>query len=869
MFDDENKLDDGGFFGSRPDVEPRKAAFRILEAVRGESIEAAIAASCELIYFDWLNHGNVQDVLDRWGSSDGQTDPLRLVSRKGARDIAEAIRRNVQHGRDEHHAVFEELLAVRSIRLARAGLSFSSSSQISNLMATIVGRGERVLDPACGFGGSLSAVADKRERLVVAGVDISAEAATFAMRRLSLAGVDAEIEVADWLAAEHKPIWDAIVAEPPMGMKLPPPTSTAVSTGQSPRPSMTDGDTIWLQSVVDSLSPIGRGVVLLPSSFASRRGRVGESRAQLLRSGRVEAIISIPAGALAYSGIATSMWVVSGAIDAAKRSRVLLVNGASPVSGKDKVPSDLASALGQICNQWLDHGQAPDVDGWLARVVDLETLLNDGDASPLRHLGVPPNEVKPRTAAPGRLLAELRLSSFKSVDNVAAITLRPLTLIYGKNSAGKSTLIQSLLLLKQSLAGPTLNVNGPLMNLGSYSSLVHNHEEERNIGIGVTFASGAEIDSSSVLPDPRRMRSIDFSFGAANSGRDGIVLRTDIALGEHRLSWRRSSDGSSTYVMPVEEVGEMVALAYEADSVYPPRRPSDQQRSRVMRELIRAGFESVAFDSQGLLPGPVSLQMLADIGQRTTGTSRSGLVEGALRTSATLFGAVGDELRHVLDRVVYLGPLRHAPERISLRDQTGSGLDIPFFLLDNTSEREEVSKRLQRLGVRYELDAVTVSDPNDRNLFGDMAALVLTDTRTKIQMSTADVGFGISQVLPIVTELSARSKSVILIEQPEIHLHPAMQADLADLLIESVDENGRANQVIAETHSENLMLRIQRRIREGVLDSSSVAVLYVDQSEDGSALIRELRLDNEGDFIDNWPHGFFVERFDELFGDFA
>jgi hypothetical protein len=227
---------------------------------------------------------------------------------------------------------------------------------------------------------------------------------------------------------------------------------------------------------------------------------------------------------------------------------------------------------------------------------------------------------------------------------------------------------------------------------------------------------------------------------------------------------------------------------------------------------------------------------------------------------------VGDEIQGLLSGVAYLGPLRRAPERLSIRLTAEGGLDVPFFLLDNTSERQEVSDRLQQLGVPYDLDVVTVSDPAERSLFGDIAAVVLTDRRTGTRLSPADVGFGISQVLPIVTELSARTDSLILIEQPEIHLHPAMQADLADLLIESVDATGRANQVIAETHSESMMLRIQRRVREGSISADDIAVLYVDQDGSGTALVHRLRLDDEGDFLDSWPHGFFAERFDDVFG---
>ena len=77
---------------------------------------------------------------------------------------------------------------------------------------------------------------------------------------------------------------------------------------------------------------------------------------------------------------------------------------------------------------------------------------------------------------------------------------------------------------------------------------------------------------------------------------------------------------------------------------------------------------------------------------------------------------------------------------------------------------------------------------------------------------------------------------MICVEQPETHLHPRLQARLADLFIEATQEGGRGNQMIVETHSEHLMLRIQRRIREGSLNPSQVSVVYIDQDTEGAPL---------------------------------
>lgn len=132
-----------------------------------------------------------------------------------------------------------------------------------------------------------------------------------------------------------------------------------------------------------------------------------------------------------------------------------------------------------------------------------------------------------------------------------------------------------------------------------------------------------------------------------------------------------------------------------------------------------------------------------------------------------------------------------------------------------------------------------------------------------------DVGVGISQVIPV---LLAANSSRVYIQQPELHLHPRLQAQLADVFVEQVS---RAPIFVIETHSEHFLLRLLRRIRETYrsdithtlfsLKAEDVVVLYVDKTKEGTSNIVQLRLSEEGEFIDRWPNGFFTERDGELF----
>jgi len=120
----------------------------------------------------------------------------------------------------------------------------------------------------------------------------------------------------------------------------------------------------------------------------------------------------------------------------------------------------------------------------------------------------------------------------------------------------------------------------------------------------------------------------------------------------------------------------------------------------------------------------------------------------------------------------------------------------------------------------------------------------------------------VSQVLPIITECVGSTRDVICIEQPELHLHPRLAGNLAELLVETV---AGGSQVIAETHSENILLRVQRLVRQGAIQPDDVAIIYVDNGPSGASA-RRLRLDSRGGLLDPWPTGFFDNRLRDVLG---
>ena len=397
------------------------------------------------------------------------------------------------------------------------------------------------------------------------------------------------------------------------------------------------------------------------------------------------------------------------------------------------------------------------------------------------------SSTNPGRAGPA-LVEELIIGGLRAYGpEPSRVALAPLTLVFGPNSAGKSSLLSTLTLLAQSVTpNPTrvLVMTGALVDAGSFRMAVHNHDESVPVTLGL-------------VAHPRAL--------------SGPAPETSVEVAAS-YTWNSRTRTPEATRLRVGPVGKTTTLTLPID-------PADSRW-----------------------------------GQRQYGIA---------------------VLQDVAERVAYLGPMRARPERthavgFGRTTYVGPEGEALAEVLDARPEIiDDVHGWMERLGLGYHVKLLAPVSQDVVFAAGDFAVVGLLDVRRDppVLVSSRAVGYGVGQLTPVITQCLLSRDGIVVIEQPEVHIHPRLQSAVGDLLIHPAVARG--NQVLVETHSEHLVLRLLRRVREGVLHPDDLAILYVEQHEDGAAFLRRLDVDSDGELAGGWPGDFFAERLDELFGGLA
>jgi predicted ATPase len=216
----------------------------------------------------------------------------------------------------------------------------------------------------------------------------------------------------------------------------------------------------------------------------------------------------------------------------------------------------------------------------------------------------------------------------------------------------------------------------------------------------------------------------------------------------------------------------------------------------------------------------------------------------------------------------YIGPLREYPLRNydwsgQRPDNLGKGGEkFVAAMLASDKQNFEVQTKVAHWLKKFRLIHDFKLEPLGRN--GQQYEVLVRTKPNSPDVSITDVGFGVSQILPIlVLCYYAPEGSTIILEQPELHLHPFVQAGLADVFIDVI--KNRNLQIILESHSEHLLRRLQRRIAETSQDftNADAALYFCDLDDTGTSHLEPLQIDPYGN-ITNWPENFFGDEMGDL-----
>ena len=434
------------------------------------------------------------------------------------------------------------------------------------------------------------------------------------------------------------------------------------------------------------------------------------------------------------------------------------------------------------------------------------------------------------------MLNRLQFSNFKAWREVD-LELAKVTGFFGTNSAGKSSLLQFLLLLKQTRnatdRGLVLDFGGPneMINLGTFEDVVHRHDAGERIRWHLDWT----------LPDTLK---IDDPLGTEPLW-EGKALQTRCEVGtRQRQLW------------PFE-------LIYRFDDTDFSLTPKRGSATRF--ELGTDGdFRFVRNPGRPWpLPHPIKTYLFPS--------------ESRIFYQNTGFlGEFELAYERLMDSIFYLGPLREHPQReyhwagSSPVDvgQRGERTVDAILAATRRGERRSLGywkrkKSFQEMIAYWLNDLELIRDFSIKEIAKgtNLYQAVVKTGPTSVATALTDVGFGVSQILPVLVLLYyVPEGATVVLEQPEIHLHPAVQSRLADVIL-SVAE-ARDVQIILESHSEHLLRRLQRRVAEEKAQARDVKLYFVSTGR-GRAQAVDLALNEWGE-VENWPDGFFGDEMGEI-----
>jgi hypothetical protein len=543
-------------------------------------------------------------------------------------------------------------------------------------------------------------------------------------------------------------------------------------------------------------------------------------------------------------------------------------------------------------------------------------------------------------------ITAITIENFKGIKEPVRVEFKPITLLFGPNSAGKSTIVQALhyaleIFDRNNLDPDKTSIGGKAIDLGGFETLVYNHDLSNPIRLKIELELQEDLPQyfdgyedmglfqfdEKILEIPMKATtaSVEITIIWNHQLEMPILRQYKVDINGYELAVLDTTDDGKqvfiTSVNPFNPVFLEKIIPKEAKDIIkryliedlPDKEDEFEKIGPIFSALLRnfkleggvAGMtKPIGIISQGsaLPEWGKALKFHSQVWADETDLIAQG---NLLMCLSSLIVGPGELIRDELKKLYYIGPIREIPKRNYIPEKSpdksrwSSGLkgwDIVYKAEKGfINSLNQWLTHKERLNTGYSIETkhyreIDVEDPISllmsqgvgleeleliQTKMGEIpvkSRVAIREELTGIDLTPQDVGVGISQVLPLVVAALYIKEGMLAIEQPELHIHPALQVALGDLFISKVQERGLC--FLLETHSEHLMLRFLRRIRETgegslppgkePLKPDQLGVYYVERGEKGISLTR-IRVDQEGEFIDHWPKGFFSERAEELF----
>lgn len=502
-------------------------------------------------------------------------------------------------------------------------------------------------------------------------------------------------------------------------------------------------------------------------------------------------------------------------------------------------------------------------------------------------------------------MVSFRIKNIKAFSDSSNIQIKPITILVGQNSCGKSSLLRFLAVLAQTAnyvgSNPPISFFGENVDYGNFEDVVFGKN-----GNEIKFSLTYKVDitgNTRISTDASGNRVFLGSRKGPGTLNDAIVKDATIEVVIRRVGKAIKVRQVAVYI----ENTPISSLCWNDDKKrYVLSLLSNYENNKLVEihETIEFSKDDILFEKFFPIYEGDVLQAIAEtnnlkiVSERKMTIMKYIILHSRLNDRANEMDLTKEELEiarihSIFDfsadimtgiyssfniecksMISYIGPFRQNPDRIyrnseTIKNRVGSKGENIGDIIARAYQAEEkiLYKKISQLMSDYFGYKLNIHD------LGNNYFQLMLEDKNGVESNLIDVGFGVSQVLPIISEACISSlrknkqmelslNNIILVEQPELHLHPAAQAKLADLFEMCVTANENARFII-ETHSEHLISKLQVLIADEScpLTSEMVQILYVDKNDDGCAFVEEMKLKENGKFEKEWPSGFFDQAY--------